>query len=80
MQRLEPWDAWQWARTGDVLAADADLELWLRDSLDADQTVARARRLGADVKQPCDDVPGVGRLAIFTDPLGCGVGILQPAR
>ena len=47
---------------------------------DAAQTVARAQRLGADVKQPCNDVPGVGRLAIFTDPLGCGVGILQPAR
>lgn len=47
---------------------------------DADQTLARAQRLGADVKQPCNDVPGVGRLAIFTDPLGCGVGILQPAR
>ncbi len=45
----------------------------------ADETLARARRLGADVKMPCDDVPGVGRLAIFADPLGCAVGILQPS-
>lgn len=44
---------------------------------DADATLARAKRLGADVKMPCNDVPGVGRLAIFTDPLGCAVGILQ---
>jgi predicted enzyme related to lactoylglutathione lyase len=45
----------------------------------ADDTVARAKRLGADVKMPCSDVPGVGRLAVFTDPLGCAIGILQPA-
>lgn len=47
---------------------------------DADATVARAVRLGADVKQQVGAVPGVGRLAIFTDPLGCAVGILQPER
>ena len=45
----------------------------------ADDTVARARRLGADIKMGPDDVPGVGRVALFTDPLGCPLGILQPA-
>jgi predicted enzyme related to lactoylglutathione lyase len=42
-----------------------------------DATVEQARRLGADVKN-VETVPGVGRLAMFIDPLGAPVGILQP--
>lgn len=45
----------------------------------ADAIVARAQKLGADVKVPANDVPGVGRLAVFTDSLGAPLGILQPA-
>ena len=45
----------------------------------ADATVAKARKLGADIKVPANDVPGVGRLAVFTDPLGAAIGILQPS-
>lgn len=33
LQRPELWDAWGWARSSDALAADGDLALWLRDSL-----------------------------------------------
>ena len=44
-----------------------------------DATVAKAARLGAEVKMPASDVPNVGRLAVFIDPLGAAIGILQPA-
>ncbi|HVV85085.1 MAG TPA: VOC family protein [Kofleriaceae bacterium] len=44
----------------------------------ADDTVARAKRLGADVKMGPNDVPGVGRIAVMVDPLGSPIGILQP--
>jgi uncharacterized protein len=42
-----------------------------------DATVDRAKRLGADVKN-VETVPGVGRLAVFIDPQGAPLGILQP--
>jgi predicted enzyme related to lactoylglutathione lyase len=44
----------------------------------ADKTVEKAKKLGCDVKLPPNDVPGVGRLAVFLDPLGSSIGILQP--
>ena len=43
-----------------------------------DATVARATQLGATIKMPGETVPGVGRLAVFLDPLGAPLGILQP--
>jgi predicted enzyme related to lactoylglutathione lyase len=42
-----------------------------------DATVDKAKTLGADVKN-VETVPGVGRLAVFIDPQGAPVGILQP--
>jgi predicted enzyme related to lactoylglutathione lyase len=42
-----------------------------------DATVAKAKQLGAEVKN-VETVPGVGRLAVFIDPLGAPLGILQP--
>ena len=44
----------------------------------ADATHDKAKRLGADVKVPPMDVPGVGRFAIVTDSQGAAIGILQP--
>jgi predicted enzyme related to lactoylglutathione lyase len=44
----------------------------------ADAVVAKATKLGASIKLPANDVPNVGRLAVFTDPLGAPLGILQP--
>ena len=44
-----------------------------------DQTIAKAKRLGCDVKLDGQDVPNVGRLGVFLDPLGASIGILQPA-
>lgn len=45
-----------------------------------DQTADRAKKLGADIKVPPTDIPEVGRFAVFTDPLGAPIGILQPKR
>jgi hypothetical protein len=46
---------------------------------DADATFAKALRLGAVARMPPSDVPGVGRLAVFADPQGAPLGLLQPA-
>jgi len=45
----------------------------------ADQTAAKATKLGASIKVPPTDIPNVGRFAIFTDVNGAAIGILQPA-
>jgi predicted enzyme related to lactoylglutathione lyase len=42
-----------------------------------DATVAKAKKLGAEVKS-VETVPSIGRLAVFIDPRGAPVGILQP--
>jgi uncharacterized protein len=46
----------------------------------ADQTVEKAKRLGATIFLAPTDVANVGRLAVFSDPLGGWLGVLQPAR
>ena len=46
----------------------------------ADQTADKAKRNGATIVAPPNDIPNVGRFAIFTDPLGAALGILQPNR
>ena len=45
----------------------------------ADKTAERAKKLGADIQVPPTDIPGIGRFAVFADPLGAAIGILQPA-
>jgi predicted enzyme related to lactoylglutathione lyase len=44
-----------------------------------DETIAKAKQLGANIHVAGEDVPGIGRLGIFTDPLGGMLGVLQPA-
>jgi len=44
----------------------------------ADQTLERAKRLGATLLVPPTQIPNVGRFAIFADPQGVALGILQP--
>jgi len=44
----------------------------------ADQTVEKARKLGATIAVPATDIPNVGRFAILVDAQGTGTGILQP--
>src|SRR5262249_30956176 len=44
-----------------------------------DAIVDKAKKLGADIKVAAEDVPNVGRLAVFLDPQGASLGVLQPA-
>jgi uncharacterized protein len=44
-----------------------------------DMTVEKAKQLGATFKLPAETIPRVGRLAVFMDPLGAPLGILQPS-
>jgi predicted enzyme related to lactoylglutathione lyase len=45
---------------------------------DADATAARARRLGAKMFVGPEDIPGVGRFAVFQDPTGASLAIMKP--
>jgi predicted enzyme related to lactoylglutathione lyase len=45
---------------------------------DADATAGRARKLGATMRIEPADIPGIGRFAVFTDPVGASIAILQP--
>jgi len=44
----------------------------------ADATAGRARKLGATMCVEPADIPGIGRFAVFTDPTGASLAILQP--
>jgi predicted enzyme related to lactoylglutathione lyase len=44
-----------------------------------DKRVALATKAGATLMRPIFDVPGVGRIAILTEPGGAGVGWMTPA-
>jgi uncharacterized protein len=43
-----------------------------------DEAVERAGTLGATTLMPPNDVPGVGRIAVLTDPTGAVFGLLKP--
>ena len=45
---------------------------------DCDATVQSATGLGANVIKPAEDIPGVGRFAILTDPQGAVFALLKP--
>jgi predicted enzyme related to lactoylglutathione lyase len=44
-----------------------------------DQSVEKAKKLGAKVHVPGEDVPGVGRIAVLEDTQGGWIGLLQPS-
>jgi predicted enzyme related to lactoylglutathione lyase len=46
---------------------------------DVDARVAKAIKAGAKLMKPAFDVPGVGRIAILTQPDGAGIGWMTPA-
>jgi predicted enzyme related to lactoylglutathione lyase len=46
---------------------------------DVDARVKKAIQAGAKVMKPAFDVPGVGRIAILTEPGGAGIGWMTPA-
>lgn len=45
---------------------------------DCDAAVQKATGLGATVMKPAEDIPGVGRFAILTDPQGAAFALLKP--
>jgi predicted enzyme related to lactoylglutathione lyase len=45
---------------------------------DVDATLARAARLGATIVVAAEDIPGVGRLGVFKDPVGAVLAIMKP--
>jgi predicted enzyme related to lactoylglutathione lyase len=47
---------------------------------DCDASAERARALGATVKVPPSDIPGVGRFSMLADPQGAGFAILRLAN
>jgi uncharacterized protein len=46
---------------------------------DVDAAVAATRAAGGTVVRDVFEVPGVGRIAIITDPTGAALGIMTPA-
>jgi predicted enzyme related to lactoylglutathione lyase len=46
---------------------------------DVDKAVAQTRAAGGQVMRDVFEVPGIGRIAIVTDPTGAAVGIMTPA-
>jgi predicted enzyme related to lactoylglutathione lyase len=44
---------------------------------DCDAKVQKATELGANVMKPADDIPGVGRFAILTDPQGAAFAFIK---
>src|SRR5881396_897957 len=45
---------------------------------DPDATIARARKLGATIPMPPEDIPGVGRFGVLQDPTGAALAIMKP--
>ena len=46
---------------------------------DVDAQVKKAQANGAKLMQPIFDVPGVGRIAVLTEPGGARIGWITPA-
>lgn len=44
---------------------------------DCDAKVKKATELGATVMKPADDIPGIGRFAILSDPQGSALAIIK---
>ena len=47
---------------------------------DVDARVKKAQGAGAKLMRPMFDVPGVGRIAILTEPGGAGIGWMTPTQ
>jgi predicted enzyme related to lactoylglutathione lyase len=45
---------------------------------DVDATAAQATGLGATIRMPPTDIPGIGRFAVFSDPQGATVALFHP--
>lgn len=69
-------------RAGLFKATDASMPtMWLQYVKvdDCDASAAKAKGLGARIVAPPSDIPGVGRFAVFIDPLGAALAVMKPA-
>ena len=44
------------------------------------KTMAKARKLGADVKVEYMEIPDMGAIGVFVDPSGAGIGVWEPKK
>ena len=44
---------------------------------DVDASVKKAESLGAKICVPPQDIPGIGRFSVFTDPTGAAIAVFQ---
>jgi len=47
---------------------------------DIEATLAKVKELGGKVTVPKSEIPGIGFFALFVDPEGIGIGLMQPAE
>ena len=47
---------------------------------DADNSVEKAKSLGATVIVPPSDIPGIGRFSVLKDPQGAVFSVFQPVQ
>ncbi len=47
---------------------------------DVDDAVAETKAAGGSIIRDCFDIPGMGRIAIVTDPTGAFIGLMTPAE
>lgn len=45
---------------------------------DVDTTIARAKKLGANIPMNPEDIPGIGRFGILRDPTGALLAVMKP--
>ncbi len=45
---------------------------------DVDATLARAKKHGATLPMPAEDIPGIGRFGVFIDPAGAALAVMKP--
>ena len=45
---------------------------------DVDAAIARAKRLGARIPMPPEDIAGIGRLSVLQDPTGAVLAVMKP--
>jgi uncharacterized protein len=47
---------------------------------DVKKTIAKAKKLGAEVKLEYQEIPGMGAFGVFVDPQGAGIGVWEAAK
>lgn len=82
MQRegADPYDLLSLGERGIAGVTSGDMELWVPyvRVADCEASTQRASALGGQVTRPATEMPGVGVVAIVTDPTGGTIGLVTP--